>query len=54
MRAKGGWYYEGEKVKRWAENYVTSNTEFCPIRKKEKPFCSITLIGQRDTHYFTE
>jgi hypothetical protein len=42
------------KVKRWAENYVTSNTEFCPIRKKGKPFCSITVIGQRNSPYFTE
>jgi len=45
MRAKGEIVLGGEKVKRWAENYVTSNTEFYPVRKKEKPFCSITVNG---------
>jgi hypothetical protein len=54
MRAKREIVLGGEKVKRWAGNYVTSNTEFCPIRKKEKPFCSFTVIEQRNLPYFTE
>jgi hypothetical protein len=56
MRAKGETVLGGEKVTRWVENYVyvTSDTEYCPIRKKEEPFSSITVIGKRNLPYFTE